>query len=121
MAKKILVVEDTQETQDLVFELLNMSDYEVHPAMDGLEALDMMETTMPDLVIMDIKMPRLGGVETAAKMKKDERFKYIPIIFISGLSNVDHASIKALGGRQDFVPKPLNMDVLLTKIKNLIR
>lgn len=121
MAKKIMVVEDSRETQDLVFELLNMSDYEVHPAMDGLEALDMMESTIPDLVIMDINMPRMGGVETARKMKEDERFKYIPIIFISGLSNVDHASIKALGGRQDFVSKPLNMDILLAKIKNLIR
>lgn len=121
MAKKILVVEDSQETQDLVFELLSMSDYEVSPAMDGMEALDLMETNQPDLIIMDMQMPRLGGMETARKIKEDERFRNIPIIFISGFSDVDHAGIKALGGRQDFIPKPLNMDLLLTKIKNLIR
>ncbi|HAM39078.1 MAG: hypothetical protein A2474_00770 [Elusimicrobia bacterium RIFOXYC2_FULL_34_12] len=121
MEKKILVVEDSEETRELVYELLNMSDYHVYPVTDGYYALDVMENTQPDLIIMDIRMPKRGGVETAREIRKDQRFKNIPIIFISAFDDITPQILSELGGRIDFMKKPLNMDNLLVRIKNFLK
>ncbi|OGS45843.1 MAG: hypothetical protein A2539_05595 [Elusimicrobia bacterium RIFOXYD2_FULL_34_15] len=121
MEKKILVVEDSEETRDLVYELLNISNYHVYPVSDGYYALDVMENDHPDLIIMDVRMPHRGGVETAIEIRKDQRYKNIPIIFISAFDDVTSQTLSELGGKVDFMRKPLDMDLLLSKIKNFLK
>ncbi|MBZ9578679.1 response regulator [Patescibacteria group bacterium] len=83
MAKKILLVEDEKIMIDLLQKKLIQEDYEVSVARDGEEGLRMMRETKPDLILLDIVMPKMGGFEVMEEMNKDPELKRIPVIIIS--------------------------------------
>ena len=98
MAKKILIVEDEELLLDFLKRKLTELDYRVSVATNGLEALKSLQSNVPDLVLLDIVMPKMGGFELLEKMKSDSTLKEVPTIIISNSGQpVEIEKAKKLG------------------------
>src|SRR5438132_444319 len=91
----ILVVEDDRDLQMMISKILKNAQYRVREASDGEEAMKLVRSGPPDLVLMDVTMPRMDGFEVCARMKDDPALESIPVILITGLSDYQ-ARIKGL-------------------------
>lgn len=114
LAKKILVVEDELIILKVLAAKLKKQGYEVSTAADGQEALTKIQALMPDLVLLDIKLPTKDGYEIYKQVKEDEKLKDIPIILLTA------GEIKNGMEDYEYIIKPFEMDELLAKIKRHI-
>ena len=114
--KKIIVVDDNNANLTACRNILKPH-YMVYPATSAEKMFGLMENVIPDMILMDVDMPEMNGYEAAGRMKKNEAFKNIPIIFLSG--RVDPASeIFGLNmGALDYIHKPFVSELLLRRIK----
>jgi len=113
----ILIVDDIPENIQLLSSLLAKSGYNISMAEDGIEALEIIPELMPDLILLDIMMPEMDGFEVCDKLKHDERFKEIPIIFISAKTElVDKLKGFKLGGA-DYITKPFQSSEVLARVQ----
>lgn len=118
---KILVVDDNETNVELICMHLKPFPYEVFRAYDGDQALQMIAEIQPDLILLDLMMPRISGYEVCQKVKEDPKTALIPIIVISALRELED-KIKAMElGADDFLIKPFNKLELITRIKSLLR
>ncbi len=119
--KKILVVDDEKDILTLLSSRLEMSGFEVSTARDGFEAIEKIKTIKPDLVILDIMLPKMDGFQVARLFKFDLDYKDIPIIFLTAkASEEDKNMAKEVGGDYYFV-KPFNFQEMLQKIKDILK
>lgn len=96
-------------------------DYEIVKAYDGKEALRKVETTSPDLILLDIMMPGINGYEVCKILKENEKTMYIPIIIVTAIQEKE-ARIKAIeAGADDFLNKPVDELELTARVKSLLR
>jgi len=117
---KILIVDDERAQVGLLCLQLK-DDYSPISAHSGKEALELVEAQVPDLILLDLMLPESDGYEICSMLKKDPRFKFIPIIVISGFFEKEN-KIKAIQcGADDFISKPIDKFELKTRIKSLIR
>ena len=121
MAKTILVADDETEIQEMLKEMLTETGYQVVTADDGKDALRKVQLAKPDLIILDINMPKMDGAQVSLALKQNEATKNIPLIFLTGLRTRDDGfSIeKDVGGIPTFA-KPFDYTELLGKIRELI-
>lgn len=118
---KVLVVDDSQESVDLLEYFLKPAGYKIIKARDGAEALDIVEKNPPDIILLDIMLPKVNGYEVCEKLKKRQSTFHIPIIMITVLKELKD-KIKALeAGADDFLSKPFDSVELLTRVKSLLR
>lgn len=118
---KILVVDDNETNVELICMHLKPFDYDIQKAYDGDEALQMIQNNTPDLILLDLMMPRISGYEVCQKVKNNPETALIPIIIITALRELDD-KIKAMElGADDFLIKPFNKIELITRIKSLLR
>ncbi len=97
--ENILIVDDTPDNLNLLSEILTERGYKVRPAPSGKLALRFIQSTLPDLILLDIKMPEMDGYEVCKQLKASERTQDIPVIFISALNEVfDKVKAFSLGG-----------------------
>lgn len=118
--KRILVVDDEAENREALCDLLS-DEYEVYQAKDGLEALGSVSKIKPHLVLLDIIMPRMDGLQTCLRLRQDENTRNLPVIF---LTSKNEPSTEAFGlelGADDFIPKPFNKDVLKARIRKRLQ
>lgn len=120
MAKKILIVDDEAELVDLVKIRLEAAGYEVAKAFDGQEGLDKAKLEKPDLILLDIMMPKMDGYKVCGLLKMDARFKKIPIILFSAKAQKEDAELAKEVGADLYITKPFEAPVLLAKIKELL-
>lgn len=121
MAKKVLIVEDEQIILDLLQKKLIREGYETLVAKDGDEGLRVMRQNRPDIVLLDIIMPKVGGLEVMAEMQKDPELKKIPIIVISNSGQpVEIDKAQALGARDWLVKAEFNPQEVIEKIEKQI-
>ncbi|MFH1776562.1 MAG: response regulator [Candidatus Omnitrophota bacterium] len=121
MPKKILVVDDTPIILEMVKDILVNAGYNVITAGDGVEALDKTKTEKPDLVLLDIMMPKMSGHEMLKKLRQDKDTKSIPVVMFSSQSdggNILKSQID--GGAVDYITKPYNPKVILDKVTELL-
>ncbi len=120
-AKKVLIAEDSSVIQNLTSRILKMQNYQIFSAKNGLEVLDMLEKDDYDIILMDINMPKMDGIECAKKIRElgDEKKAKIPIVAITG--NAMNYSLEEFrqAGIDDYLQKPLNFDKLVETVKNL--
>ncbi len=118
--KKILIVDDEIDVVEVVTVLLEHEGYEILKAYDGQEALDVIEEVVPDLVILDIMMPKIDGVEVCRRMREKEEMIDIPIVMFSAkLSAIDKKeSFDA--GADGFISKPFNARGFIAGIKTYL-
>jgi DNA-binding response OmpR family regulator len=117
MAKKVLVVEDHHDTSFMLCRLLKMEGYEVEHAIDGIVGYNTASNDHPDLIVTDIQMPRMNGIEMIKRIRGESGMSQTPIIVMSafGKRMIDDA-IQA--GADDFVEKPIDFDKFLSTIKS---
>lgn len=121
MAKKILVIEDEEILIGLLQKKLTVAGYEVALARNGEEGLKAMREISPDLVLLDIIMPKMGGFEVMEEMQKDKNLKRIPIIIVSNSGQpIELDRAKKLGARDWLVKTEFNPQEVIEKVKNLI-
>jgi two-component system, OmpR family, alkaline phosphatase synthesis response regulator PhoP len=115
--QKILVVEDTKEIASLVkFKLLSAG-FEVTVAEDGKMGLELAGTIKPDLIIMDVMMPVMNGLESLMNLKKDHHLRNIPVILLTAQST-EQEVIRGLElGADDYITKPFSPQELLVRVK----
>jgi len=112
----ILVVDDTPESLRFLTATLERAGMTVLIAIDGLAALELLEHVNPDLVLMDAVMPGLDGFKTTRRIKADGRFRHLPVIFMTGLTETEHVVHGLEAGAVDYVHKPIVVDELLARV-----
>lgn len=117
----ILVVDDVAPNIQLLTTYLSAVGYRVISAKDGQEALEKVSRCNPDLVLLDVMMPKVNGFEVCQRLKKDKLSSFIPVIMVTGLNEVEHKVRAMESGADDFVSKPFNRLELLTRVKSLLR
>ncbi len=116
MAKKIIVIDDDPIVVKYLKTLFDDNGYETLVAYDGTEAEDLVEESKPDLITLDLEMPKEWGPRFYRKMRKNEDLRDIPVIVISGLSNPKHAIKDAVA----VIRKPFDADKLLDIVKGIL-
>jgi len=118
---KILVVDDEPDIVDILSYNLTKENYEVSKAYNGYEAVSFAMKNHPDLIIMDIRMPEMNGIEACRLIKKNEFMKNIPILFLTA-DNDEYTSLSAVeAGGDHFVTKPIRPSILIGMIHDLIK
>ncbi len=115
---KILVVDDTTANLQLLTNLLAAQGYAVYPASDGELALEFVLSTLPDLILLDIRMPGMDGYEVCRRLKADGRTRSIPIIFISILEDEGDKVKGFREGAVDYITKPFQPEEVLARVRN---
>ncbi len=117
---KILVADDIKQNVKLLRVILVNSDYDVIEAYDGEEVLEKAKTENPDLILLDIMMPKLTGYEVCQQLRKNRITKNIPIVMITALHEMDDRIKGIEAGADDFISKPFNKAELLARVKSLL-
>lgn len=113
----VLIVDDSPDTLGFLTEALEQSGYSVLIATSGLSALDIVDRITPDMILLDAMMPEIDGFETCVRLKKNAKVSHVPVIFMTGLTDVEHV-VRALGaGGVDYVTKPVNISELTARIR----
>jgi len=120
MAKKILIVDDERDYVALLGEILTTHGYEVSLAYDGQQAIDMVSKDKPDLIILDIKMPRLNGWEVSKFLSNDTRYNNIPFLMLTACNDVDDIKSGMRLGAISYIAKPFKQEVLLALVDGLM-
>jgi DNA-binding response OmpR family regulator len=119
MAKILLVDDDTTLTSILSIGLRNKG-HTVVVAHDGMEGLQKAEEVKPDLIILDVNMPKLSGFDVAMRLKETEGFKQVPIIMLTALSQDANIQRGYSFGIEDYLVKPFNVEHLFIKVKKYL-
>ncbi|MEO0091198.1 MAG: response regulator [candidate division WOR-3 bacterium] len=117
---KILVVEDDRNLSELIKMRLEENGFEVVTAYDGLEAISQVRKHKPDLIVLDLMLPRLDGYQVCTIIKNYETFSKIPIIILTARSSIEAKEIAFKTGADAFMVKPFDGQKLVATIKNLL-
>ncbi|MBP1715148.1 MAG: ntrX [Deltaproteobacteria bacterium] len=118
MSQQILVVDDEDRIRQSLNGVLRDEGYEVREAKEGNQALKMVESDPPDLVLLDIWMPGIDGIETLGRIKGTS--PQMPVVMISGHANIELAIKAAKLGAYDFIEKPLSLEKVLLTVNNAL-
>ena len=121
MRKNIVVIEDDKDVIDVLRYFLEKEDYRVHVAQDGLSALDLVFKVQPNLILLDLALPKLDGISVCKKLKADQRLNDVPIIMITAKGEVGDKIEGLESGADDYVTKPFNPQELIARIRANLR
>lgn len=117
----VLIVDDNPQNVELLYAFLEELPVKVVTAVDGVDALEKVEQFNPDLVLLDIMMPRMSGFQVCRKLKGDEKTRDIQVLMVTALNELGDIEQASECGTDDFVSKPVNKFELLTRVKSLLR
>lgn len=119
--KRILVVDDHEDNVEVLRARLEARGYEVEGANDGQSALDTVPRFLPDLILLDVMMPDMDGLEVARRLKADRSLPFIPVIMQTALDSTERMVAGLEAGADDYVTKPINFAELEARIRSLLR
>ncbi len=119
-SKPILVVDDERDNRALLRRLLEISGFQVVEARDGVEALEIAETTPPALVLLDLFMPRLDGWQTANRLRAIPALAQVPIMVLSASGLRDGAARALAAGCNDYVSKPIEINDFMRRVRSYL-
>jgi CheY-like chemotaxis protein len=119
MKRKILIVEDYKDTRDFMKFLIESYGFQVVEAADGLEAIESLKSEFPDLILMDIAMPVMDGIDATKEIRKLKQGTTIPIIAVTAFGKRFYEKAIA-AGCNDLIEKPVNLDSLETVLKQYL-
>jgi DNA-binding response OmpR family regulator len=117
--KRVLLVEDDESVRQLVRVTLQMNDFDVVEAKDGLEGLLFLDMHRPDAVVLDLMMPDVGGERMLAQLRATVDTKKVPVVIITGKPEVAPEVI-GLVGKENFFPKPFDPDAVIDRLRALV-
>jgi len=117
---KILIAEDERDIRDLVSFTLKFAGYEVVAASDGQDAYEKALAERPDLILMDVRMPRMTGYEACKKIKGEPSIKDIPIVFLSAKGQETEIRTGLEAGAEEYLLKPFAPDELIARVSELL-
>ncbi|MBN2136368.1 MAG: response regulator [Sedimentisphaerales bacterium] len=117
----ILVVDDNPQNLELLQAYLEDTDCRTVPAQDGLQALEIIAEDPPDLILLDIMMPKMSGFEVCRRLKNNPATADIPIIMVTALTEFGDIERGIDSGTDDFLSKPVNKLELLTRVKTMLK
>lgn len=120
MAQTILIVEDNELNMKLFRDLLEAQGYGVIQTRDGMQALDLARSERPDLIVMDIQLPQVSGLEVTKWIKADDDLKHIPVVAVTAFAmKGDEEKIRE-GGCEAYVAKPISVNDFLSTIRKYL-
>jgi two-component system cell cycle response regulator DivK len=120
MSKKILIVEDNELNMKLFHDLLDAHGYQTIQTRDGMEALDLARQHHPDLILMDIQLPEVSGLEVTKWLKEDDGLKAIPVIAVTAFAmKGDEEKIRE-GGCEAYISKPISVSHFLETVRKFL-
>jgi CheY-like chemotaxis protein len=117
----VLVVDDNRENLELLEAYLEDIDCRTLSACDGPEALEVVRNDKPDLILLDVMMPRMSGFEVCRRIKENPQTAHIPVIMVTALNEFGDMERGISCGTDDFVSKPVNKLELLTRVKTMLK
>ena len=117
MAKTVLVVEDNELNMKLFHDLLEAHGYNIIQTRNGLEALDLARTHHPDLILMDIQLPEVSGLEVTKWLKEDDSLKSIPVVAVTAFAMKGDEEVIRQGGCEAYISKPISVMNFLETVK----
>ena len=119
--KKILIVDDEKDILEFLSYNLKKEGFSIYTASDGLEGLEKTKKIKPDLIIVDLMMPKMNGIEMCENIRNDKKLGNVIILFLTARSE-DYTQIAALdSGADDFIKKPIKPKLLISKVKSIMR
>ena len=119
--KRLLLVDDSELVVTMLSDHLETEGYEILTAPDGAAGWARVGADKPDLIITDVQMPKMSGLDFTRKVRAGEATRHIPIIMITTLNTMDDRIAGIEAGADDFINKPFNKQILLLKIRNLLK
>lgn len=119
---KILVAEDETDIRELIaFSLVNIGGFQVVKAKNGADAVEKAKAEIPDLILMDVRMPQMTGYEACAKLKETPATKDIPVVFLSAKGQEQEIKQGMKAGAEEYILKPFAPDVLTDQVRDILR
>ncbi len=120
MAKTVLVVEDNELNMKLFHDLLEASGYNIVQTRNGLEAIDLAREHRPDLILMDIQLPEVSGLEVTKWIKEDDDLRTIPVIAVTAFAMKGDEERIRQGGCEAYLSKPISVNTFLDTVKSYL-
>jgi DNA-binding response OmpR family regulator len=117
---KILIAEDEQDIRELVKFTLSFAGHEIIATSNGEEAYQEALETLPDLILMDVRMPRMTGYEACEKLKANDTTKNIPVVFLSAKGQESEVNTGIAAGAEEYILKPFSPDQLTERIREVL-
>ena len=119
--KKILIVDDEQDIVESLKFVLETSDYICYCAYNGEDGLRMAKEIMPDLIILDVMMPKINGYKISRLLKFDSKYKNIPILMLTARSQEEDKLIGEETGADEYITKPFDLEAVLQKVNQYLQ
>ena len=120
MSKKVLIVEDNELNMKLFHDLLDAHGYQTLQTRDGIEALEIARTNRPDLILMDIQLPEVSGLEVTKWIKEDDSLRSIPVVAVTAFAmKGDEEKIRE-GGCEGYIAKPISIPTFLDTVSRFL-
>ncbi|MFZ6017674.1 MAG: response regulator [Nitrospirota bacterium] len=119
--KKILIVDDNRDSRELIVKILKGRGYQIIEAIDGEEALEKVVAERPDLILMDISIPKIDGYEVTRRLKAQEEFKGIPVVALTAHAMKGDREKALEAGCEGYISKPINVRELPELIKSYLK
>jgi CheY-like chemotaxis protein len=116
----VLLVEDYQDAREMYTVYLRFAGYRVAEASNGVEAIEKTRALLPDIVVMDLALPKKDGWQATSELKADEKTRHIPIVALTGHTLVGHAESARHAGCDSFLGKPCQPDMLVAEIERVL-
>lgn len=121
MAATILIAEDERDIRDLVVYSLRFGGFEVVEAINGQEAVEKAQQAVPDLILMDVRMPKMTGYEACKQLKSKEDTKHIPVIFLSAKGQEQEIQQGMEAGAEEYILKPFAPEDLVNMVRKVLQ
>lgn len=120
MAKRVMIVEDNELNMKLFRDIIEASGYETIPTHNGLDALDLAREEKPDLILMDIQLPEVSGLEVTKWLKQDDDLHQIPVIAVTAFAMKGDEERIRQGGCEGYISKPISVPKFIETIKSYL-
>lgn len=121
MSSKILIADDNAANRELLEAYLDTLDCETELAVDGQDTLDKVQSFQPDLILLDVMMPKLSGFEVCQRLKEEASTASIMVLMVTALNELGDIERAVKAGTDDFLSKPINKVELLKRVENMLR
>ena len=120
-AARVLIVEDFADSRDMYVEFLTANGFDVSAAEDGLAALESIQGSQPDVVVLDVALPKLDGLSVLRQLRADRRYASLPVLTLSASLGVDYQRIALAAGATEALEKPCLPEELLAALQKVLK